>query len=67
MQLHAHTTSRHWPLWRQITLALLGAMAIISFLAAELVRRVETTYLQENLHKQSQKHSRCSLRLPLTR
>src|SRR5262249_37847527 len=44
-----------WPLWGQITLAIGGAMLLISVLAGESVRTLETQYLLAGLQTQSQR------------
>ncbi len=45
----------HWPLRRQIILALGGSILLIGLLSGELVRTIETEYLQQNFEQQSHK------------
>src|SRR5712691_9438936 len=55
MQVERLKATRHWPLWGQITVAIGGAMLIISMLAGESVRVLETKYLLAGLQSQSQR------------
>src|SRR5207248_5799694 len=55
MQVERLKATRHWPLWGQITVAIGGAMLIISMLAGEYMRALETQYLLAGLQTQSQR------------
>src|SRR2546428_2354975 len=55
MQVERLKATRHWPLWGQITVAIGGAMLLISMLASEYVRALETQYLLAGLQTQSQR------------
>ena len=55
MQLEGLKATKRWPLWGQITLALGGAMLLMSVLAGVYVRALETRYLLQALQTQSQR------------
>ena len=55
MQLEGLKATKRWPLWGQITLALGGAMLLMSMLAGAYVRALETRYLLQALQTQSQR------------
>src|SRR5919198_1036834 len=55
MQLEGQKATKCWPLWGQITLAIGSAMLLISVLAGEYVRSLETQYLLTGLQTQSQR------------
>ncbi len=45
----------HWPLRRQLVLTLGGSLLVVGLLSGELVRTMETTYLQQSFKEQSRK------------
>ena len=55
MELERQKATRRWPLWGQITLAIGGAMLLISVVAGEYVRAMETQYWLAGLQTQSQR------------
>src|SRR5215813_3567545 len=55
MQLEGLKATKRWPLWGQINLAIGGAMLLMSVLAGEYVRALETRYLLNGLQTQSQR------------
>ncbi|MCP4185475.1 MAG: hypothetical protein GY761_19560, partial [Hyphomicrobiales bacterium] len=54
MQVFQKSRPQQWPLWIQLTLALGSTVVIVSFIAGNLSRRLETNYLLGNLERQSQ-------------
>ena len=51
---HPGNFFRSWPLWRQISVGLLIALAIVTFLSGALLREFETTFLQNQIRQESQ-------------
>ena len=51
---NSHHLSSRWPLWVQFVLAFLNATILVSFVAGIMVRRLETSFMEENLQERSQ-------------
>ncbi len=55
VRLHKRTMQqrKHLPLWSQIALALFGALIVVNYLTASMIRYVESDYLFEQVEMQS--------------
>ncbi len=49
------TLTGHWPLRRQLIVALGSTVLLVGFMSGELVRRLETDYLLQTFHQTSEK------------